>query len=392
MINKIFNIYFFLFIFAMINREFTPFGIDIRYVCILLSAILLFNSFKEKKKIVFDARTKLLTLFFGITFLSNIIWFFNSFTINISGFFVILISYIFNLISYFVFLLYADNIDINKYKKYLFISLIVLIISMSYCLFIGDLNQTFLSTYSGRVADISTNFFGGKYRISGFAQDPNYSSLFLMIGIISCIYFYKKEKKSSILFYLIPLIIFSCLSASKTVLAAGIIASIYYFVPKKILKKVNLVLIISVIVVPLLIIFFDIKILNNNISMTQRFKFWSYAKNLFFDSPIIGNGLTSFRSYFLANAKSGWYVQCHSTIFQILSETGIICLILFAKILYNNLNSKNKYISIITVVYVIFMVNTETLYHIYSIFIIAILPIIMERGNFIEKKCSSISS
>ena len=386
MIKKIFNIYFFLFIFAMINREFTPFGIDIRYICFFLSTILLINFFIEKKKISFDSRTKLITIFFLLIFLSNIKWFFNSFTININSFFVILISYIFNFISYFVFLLYADNIDINKYKRNLFISIIVLLISMSYCIFIGDLNQTFLSTYSGRVADLSSNFFGGKYRIAGFAQDPNYSSLFLIIGMISCIYFYKKEQKKSILSFLIPLMIFSCFAASKTILVASFIAIIYYFIPKKILKIANLVLIISAITLPLVIIFFNIKVMNNNISMTQRFTFWNYAKELFFDSPIIGNGLTAFRSYFLATAKSGWYVQCHSTLFQILSENGIFCLIIFAKILYDNLNSKNKYVSIITIIYIIFMINTETLYHIYSIFIIAIIPIIMERGNSIEKK------
>lgn len=383
MSQKLFNIYFFLFILVMINREFTPFGVEIRYICSFISIILLINFFISRRRIKINSMTKKITIFFAIMFISNIMWLFNSFDINKTGFFVILISYIFNFMSYLIFVLYSDDIDIDKYKRNLFISLVFLIISMFYCIFIGDLNQTPLSTYTGRVADLSSNFFGGIYRISGFAQDPNYTSLFLIIGIITFIYFYKKEHKIFVIVFTAILTVFYCFAASKTTLVALFIAIIYLFISKRIKKVTDFVIISLIFIIPIAIVFFNIPLFENNLSMKQRFAFWSFAKELFFKNPIIGNGLTSFRSYF---SISGWYVQCHSTIFQILSENGIICLLLFANILYNNLKGNNKYVSIITIIYSIFMINTETLYHIYSIFIIGIIPIIITGVNNNERE------
>ena len=54
-INKtIFNLYSFLFIYTMINREFLFFGLDLRYIVLILGILLLFfkalNLIKKKKK------------------------------------------------------------------------------------------------------------------------------------------------------------------------------------------------------------------------------------------------------------------------------------------------------------------------------------------------------
>lgn len=392
MTKKIFNIYFSLFLFSMINRELTPFGIDIRYICLLFELILIFIAFIEKRKIIWNFQSKCITLFYLLAFVSNIGWFFNDFNMNVPSFFVILFSYIFNFLSYLVFLLFIDNIEWKNYVKYLFVSLFVLIISMLYCIFIGDLSNTFLSTYSGRIHDISTNFLGGTYRIAGFAQDPNYASIFLILGFVTAVYHYKINHNKKMFILIALFSILYLFSSSKTILLALFIAGAYLFIPTKYGKFMKLFLIILVFLLPILIIFLDIPIFNENISMHQRLEFWNVAENLFWHNPLFGSGLTAFRSYFDIPLYSGWYVQCHSTIFQILSETGIVSLVIFIIIMFYNLKSENKYLSFLSIIFLIFMINTETLYHMYSIFFLGILPIIVNFSLLKEKEKKVIKS
>lgn len=379
----------------MINREFTPFGFDIRYICVFLSIILLIVYFfkRKKTKIKIDHHFKLISFFFLLSLSSNVMWFYNDFSLNTESFKIIIISYVYNILSFITFYFYQNSINYKKYLRYLNLSLIILILSMIYIIEIGDLNSAFLSTYSGKAMELSSNFFGGKYRYAGFAQDPNYSSLFLVIGILSNLYFCRKKIKLHTLIYIILYCIFYCLSASKTILVAVIFTLLYYWITKMVKNKISGLLVLLMITYPIMIIFLNIPIFNNNISMLQRLRFWTYAKDLFLQSPLIGNGLTSFRSYFLENATLGWYVQCHSTIFQILSENGLIGLLLFYKIIYDNVKkNKNSLVVFLNFIFIIFMINTETLYHIYSIFIIGIIPIIMKGVNDDEEKSNCISN
>ncbi len=377
--RKIFNIFFFLFLFVMINREFTPFGLDLRFICLLLALILLVIAIFNKRKINFDKRSKMITLFYVISLISNFMWFFNSLEINVNSFLVIVFSYIFNFICYLVFLLYQNCLDWENYRKNLFISLFILILSMICSMSIG-LDTIFLSSYSGQVLDISPNFFGGRYRIAGFAQDPNYTSLFLILGTITALYQYAKNKQTKMIFIAWLFIVFYLLAASKTVLIAFIPIILFLILPKKFNVLLKKIFIPIIIILPLIIVFLNIPVFRDSLTMLQRLNFWNVAEDLFMKSPLIGNGLTSFRSYF-GSFPSGWYVQCHSTIFQIISETGILSLLVFGYLLNLNINSENKYIIILTVLYSVYIINTETLYHIYSIFFIGILPLIMKGEN-----------
>lgn len=377
--NKLFNVFFYLFFFCMINREFNPFGIDLRIFAFALGIILLFLKFVKKEgKIKFKKVDYFIVAFFSISILTNFVWYSNGLVINDDAFKVIFVSYVFNFLSYIVFKLYQDKITLKKFNNAMIFSTLVLFFSMI-CAWIGiDIQGILMSGCRGYVGDLSKNFLGGTYRYSGYAEDPNYASLFFVFAFAT--HFYKSKKcktKKNYLLLSIYLLGF-LLSASKTVLVAIIPALIMvYLSDYKFSKYLKLFWTPAIILIPVFMVVSKINLFNSMITMSQRFSMWNHAINLFKQSPIIGSGLTSFRSY--ANVHGWWYVQCHSTIFQMLSETGIVSLILITFIFTTYLFKKNKYLTFMICLFTIYMITTETAYHIYFVFIFAILPIIVER-------------
>ena len=383
--NKLFNIYFYLFFFIMINREFVPFGIELRIIEFLIGFILMFFFIIDKNKnIKFFKRDFFLIGFFVVSIFSNVMWHFNGLKINNDAFKVIFVSCLFNFLSYLVFKCYENNIELKKFYKAMMVSTIVLFISIMLVYFKIDIMTYLMSKCKGYVLDLSPNFLGGTYRYGGYAEDPNYASLFFIFAIATHIYFCKKEKKKINILFLLMFSLGFLLSASKTILVAILPSLIITFLAKlKVIKFIKKFWVPFIIFMPIFFIISDLKLFQNIITLTQRFSMWKYAIELFKHSPIIGNGLTAFRSY--AAEIGWWYVQCHSTIFQMLSETGIISLTLFGLILSNSLKSEDKYLNFMTLLFSVFMITTETAYHIYFIFILGVLPIIIERMQENEK-------
>lgn len=388
--ERLFNIFFFLFVFLMFNRELNVFGFDLRIFAALLGVLILFLnilSIKDlkEKKIKISGFEKTIIAFYIISLLTNLMWKFNGLTLNNSGFKVIFISYVFNFEFFLVFALNKKYFTLKKLWNNIFISSLVLLFSMI-CANLGiDIQRHIFSGCRGYVQDLATNFLGGKYRIAGYAEDPNYASLFMIISFATCVYFRRKTKTMISVFdviYYMGMIFGFLLSASKTVLVALLIALIMCNLKR--LKSANYFLIIFAILGPIAIILLNVNLFSSMVTMSQRFMMWNKAVDLFFKNPIIGSGLTSFRSYFLSNGY--WYVQCHSTIFQILSETGAICLILFMVLLIKNAKIDNKYMKFITILYTISMITTETVYHAYFIFIVGILPLIIKELDKNEEK------
>ena len=58
-VNILYSIYAFLFIFTMINKEFLLFGIDLRFILLPIGAILIILSFTEKNKKIEDYDDKI---------------------------------------------------------------------------------------------------------------------------------------------------------------------------------------------------------------------------------------------------------------------------------------------------------------------------------------------
>ena len=83
-------VYLFLYIFSMINREFKPFGFDLRFIVVPLGVLVIFLKFiKNDFKIIIDKEDKTgsyLILFYIVAFLSNISWIWNEIDINTEKF------------------------------------------------------------------------------------------------------------------------------------------------------------------------------------------------------------------------------------------------------------------------------------------------------------------
>ena len=96
-------------------------------------------------------------------------------------------------------------------------------------------------------------------------------------------------------------------------------------------------------------------------TLTTRFAMWEGAQELFIKSPLIGSGITSFRTFFEIS-HSNWYVQCHSTFWQVLSETGLIGLFFYSNTLINALDKKEKLTSyFLVIVFIIWSMTYETI-------------------------------
>lgn len=387
--KKLFNIFFYLFFVFMINREFNPFGIDLRIIGAILAIILIILEYRkiklEKKCLKLEKVDYLIFSFFGICFISNIMWLFNNLNIDLSKFFVVLASYVFNFLYYIVFRLYTKYITLDKFNIFMKIANIILIISILFLCSGNNIPSFLMNFYSGYSKTDALNFFGGMYRYGGFAQDPNYASLFLVFGVATEIYTSKKSNQKINYIYILLSIICFMLSASKTTLIAIIPSIIMCLIkPSKFKKVVNFIWMPVMILIPIILVLIDFDALNFMSTMSNRFGMWNFSLELFFKSPIIGNGLTSIRSYL--ELSNWWYVQCHSTIFQMLSETGIISIILFGIILTMSLLKNNKYLTFMVILFSVYMITTETAYHVYFIFILAILPIIIKECEVMKKK------
>ncbi len=378
--QKLFNLYFFLFFFVMINREFVPFKMDLRIFVGGIGCIILLLNIKELilKKAQLDFKTidYLIIAFFMFSFLSNIMWLHNNLKLVINDFMVIFISYAFNFLAYLVFRLNKEYITLKKFERAMLFAILFLALSIGLILLKVDIQTYLMSGYKGYVKDLSKNFLGGIYRYGGLAEDPNYTSLFAIFGLATHVFCRKKQaQKINIIYMLLCFIIF-LLSASKTVLLALPVALIICLIKKGYLKKlINRVWMPIIIIVPILFVIFKLPFFASLITMSQRITMWEYAVDLFKNSPIIGNGFTAFRSY--AVTVNWWYVQCHSTIFQLLCETGIISLGLIMLIFSHALTVNHRFLTFMTILFSIFMITTETAYQVYFIFILAVLPIIV---------------
>lgn len=373
-VKILYTVYIALFIFTMVNREFLLFGLDMRFVILPLGALLVLYSFlKPKTKLDYKPKdSKLINIFYIYAIISNISWLWNGIEMNTSKFIneMLLICNVF--ISILVLNNYKEYFNKKKINIFIIISVLILTLSMAVVSFgvpledIGGAPDVHYIYEANQTAPDNKNLFGGDFRVAGYASDPNYATLLLLIGAISA--FQLKIRKILKIIVLAIFSVFMGLACSKTILAACAVGAIAVYVIKKLKisknknKIFNLVFISVIIIANLIMpkITFIRQFMPS--TLTTRFAMWKQADKLFERSPIIGNGITSFRSYF---AEEHWYVQSHSTYWQILSELGIIGLLIFAKILYDRLNlhiEKGNYSDyFLTFVYIVYAMTCETI-------------------------------
>ncbi len=390
-----FEIYSFLFIFVMINREFLLFGLDLRYILLVLSVILLFlyGTSKNKNITIQNGKKNNNTIYIFLYLLllwslfSNISWLWN----GLDRFFLQTLNHCIlianNLLAIIIFKKFQNYIDEYKLKKYVLFSCIVLVTSfvfvgMGYSLsqISGSDSRAISKTIVGSIEH--KNLYGGDFRLAGYAEDANYASLFLTVGLITSIQT-KCKKSIKALLCLIFTIAFG-FSCSKTMLISFIIGLIYIFsydaFKRKNIHNIINVLFIFIIIVSIIILP-NLSLFSSKVTMSTRFKMWNLARDLFFKSPLIGNGLSSFKSY-INSIYNGWYVQPHSTYWQLLSETGLIGFLIFIFLMIKCLNNDtltkcNRYLLFI---FFIFIINFETVQLQIFVYIIYILSIIDKKN------------
>ncbi|MDU5107879.1 glycosyltransferase [Clostridium sp.] len=390
------NSFIFIFVISMFNREFLPFGIDLRYIQVLLAIILigdgmyrLYKSKDEKiKAIKISNLLIIISIFYLYIMFVNVRWLNNGLIINMSDFMNMIILNISNFLSILVFYLYRKDLNNDFIKNFIIISGVLLIISMIFIWNGIELKNIMGGNYKGYyTGEEHFNFFGQNIRIAGYAQDPNYASMFMIIIITVCMKFIKDKwwKTSLVLISILGY----CISSSRTILI-GVMASLAIVLAIRIFNRYNKNIcerLVNIGTVFLLIgPYLLLKILDfvnysfGLVTMNTRLVMWRAASTLFEKSPIIGNGITSFRSMF-ETYPNGWYVQAHSTIFQLLSETGIIGLVLFIIISVIIINKVDYYGKFLYLVFLIFSLTYELGYLLLFAFMIGLLPIMFEKHN-----------
>lgn len=367
-------IYICLYIFIMINREFTPFGFDLRFILLPLGCfIVILNLINNKGKVILDKSDKTgnyFILFYLAVFLSNVSWLWNGLNVNEVKFFNEILLLINTFVGILVIYFNKNNIDFEKLIMITIISCTILSVSI-FIVYVGVPFEKIMgdpkepAIYYGNDAVPQKNLFGDNFRCAGYASDPNYATILLVYGIICAIKSKKLKKWAKTIF----IIIFSLavgLSFSKTVIAGSIIALIYILIFKKYknISEHKKILNRTFILLMFFLIFF-IPILNLDnyfpMTLTTRFAMWEGAQELFIKSPLIGSGITSFRTFFEIS-HSNWYVQCHSTFWQVLSETGLIGLFFYSNTLINALDKKEKLTSyFLVIVFIIWSMTYETI-------------------------------
>lgn len=381
----ILNFYTFLFVFTMFNKEFVLFGLDLRFIQLPLGAIILFVNFflpqhkpTAKKN---DSIGKALIAFYLFAFFSNIAWLWNGLEPQFNKLIneIILLSN--TLISLLVFYYNRGSLNSRLLNTSTIISCCVLSMSIflvhqgfSLKQISGSPDVDYIYKSSTGISHI--NAFGENFRCAGYASDPNYATILLLIGII-CTAFSKKSK----LFKIPLLFLFTIaigLSFSKTIILSIIPCALYVWwchhakVSTITKLRINRIFIICIVVLIFLIPFATSIISSFPVTLGTRFSMWKVASEVFSANPIIGGGITSFRS---AYAVNHWYVQAHSTYWQILSEMGLVGIILYYRAVLKSLNCTTKSSStyFLTLIFAIWIITCETIALPFGIYIYYLL-------------------
>lgn len=370
------SIYIFLFVFLSINREFTPFGVDLRFFLPLIFLTLIVRKIKQEKLITILSNITYIDIsifiFYALIFLCNFSWVFNDLQINYLDFANLMILHLNNFFFILICFLYKEDISFQDVNLYFMFSLVILAISMVLIFFDIPLYGLISNDFSGVFyGGENINGFGLPFRIAGFAQDPNYASCFFVIGLI-LLWF---NSKINIYKRLILSLCFSfCIfvSWSKTMIIALVFGvSVFFILNKSHKYKINifsrkidldyLLLCGGLIFLFIFMAFIPFeKISANSISMSTRYFMWDNAQKLFGLNPIIGNGISSFRSYFYHTNQ--WYVHCHSSYLQILSEMGILGAISFGVLVFNSYKQGNNETKLILLIFLIWSLTYENIY------------------------------
>ena len=384
------------FLFLSFNREMAPFHIDLRFalvavgvVCLLFSVHALFRS----KRLSLSGLERTYLAYFACVLMSftAIVW--NNQQLELPDYPGLAVVHLLNALAVVLVILNKDLLSFKKTAVVLCASGIILAASQVAVYFDVDLSA-FLKSDEVRVMAQDKgqgehlNFFGQLFRISGFAEDPNYACLFNILAIAMALAIRRDRPRLASITVILSAV-GVMLSWSRTVVfgsvgIALVVALARYLKAEKALYSGFLaVLIPAAIALP----FLRIDVLQ---TITTRYRLWENAFDLFCQSPLFGNGLTSFR-YYNASVQNGWVVHPHSSLWETLSEFGAIAfavlLLLYLLSLYATVGSPFAGFSVMLLI--LFSIKFDCTYLQIMPGVLLVLPLSVDEGEETQGKSTS---
>ncbi|WP_165054374.1 MULTISPECIES: O-antigen ligase family protein [unclassified Adlercreutzia] len=376
-----------LFALTTFNRELRLFGLDLRYVVVALAVLLIVRSLRRGGPAQGDrpaagvVRPWDLWLLYALMLASNVSWLWNGLPLNQDQFLNLMILNLSNLLYSIVFWRYRGAIDPVKVIRASLLSAVICVASMLW-VYVGNELPAFLHDAGVRAGNVGSelhvNLFGQESRSAGFAEDANYASLFCMIGAaLACAHYGPGTLMRG---GLLMLFLFGyAISFSKTLLFGTAFCVVVLLARACARESWGAWAWATVVAAAVLSLFAlsEIPLLQSNLSMATRFHFWDVARGLFLDNPVLGGGLSSVRSAIDVASSSGWYVQCHSTFWQVLSEHGLPALVLLCILLSRRLAAARTWWQVFVVAQlVVLCMTTETMYQQFFVYITCALPLV----------------
>lgn len=396
--NRLIKLYIALFILTTFNREMRIFGFDLRFLVVLLSLVLLFSvslnsgrkrirGYDEKKANWKRYFTNDLLIFYGLIFFSNVSWLWNGLAIDHDQFLNLVILNTTNFLSILIVAFYYSYFQKDFVSKSMCFSLIILYASMLWVYF-GNQIPDFLMDPTVKELNMGERFvnaFGQELRVAGFAEDANIACLFSTVGIVISLRSMSNMPMRMPLFFL-SLFCFA-ISFSKTLVlgfAVVIVCCFLRFLCKKSWPYVSWICMLSIVLASYVIIP-NLDFLRESLSMSLRLDMWRCAQDVFLANPLFGGGLSSARAQMDA-VYGSWYVQCHSTWWQILGEHGIVASLLFVYICGKRLSAAAHWTDVLLLVqlYILF-INYELAFQQAFVFLLCMYPMVFFNANLSVK-------
>lgn len=373
------------FIFLSINREVSLFGFDLRYALVGMMGIALMFTLHDapwKDGERTTGEEKLLLVYYALILLSSLSLVNTALPIDYGVLGNVAILHLANAVMLILIVLNKDAIRSSSVGKAICISGIVLGVSQLLVYSGADISA-FLSSSDTRTMAVDRgagehlNLFGQHFRVSGFAEDPNYACFFNVLCAVAAFHTRRSHKTLAYVTVVMSAVGVS-LSWSRTVVFSSIAVAAFvalaYSMPK-IRKSVLALFPCFVAIVALLLPLLRFTSLQ---TMDTRYTLWTNAYHLFLESPVIGNGLTSFRTY-NSLMQSGWYVHPHSSYWETLSEFGVVAfVVLIAIFVFAMKRTKTPFASFLVAVFVLFSVNFDCTYLQLSIVVLVLIPALAE--------------
>lgn len=374
------RVFAFIYLFSAVNREFLLFGIDLRYVNMCLGIMLILwagivRALNRDERIPLSAGGKLMLLFYACVVVSNLGWQFSDVYFNEQLYWNLIILNGYNLVAFLVFALWMNQLD----KKFVLGSLLVACFVLSISVFAAyagvELPAFFISD-SVRISSTGGSFrnlFGQEIRAAGFAEDANYATLSFIAGAVSAHLFWRNGVLWKYSF-LGLMAVGVALAFSRTIIIGSMVAFAVVLASRYFRSQVffgAVVMGVSLSAVVALTLMQPDGLID---TLQTRLTLWGMAAQLFQDYPILGGGVGSARCFISMQYGLSWFVQCHSTWWQCLSECGLASTFVLGMLFLRNMSAGSKSMRFLVIVFFAMSLTFEVVYLQWFVVILFLVP------------------